>query len=111
MEKFTEYTIDERAKIARKCAKNGREPPWVYYARRQKEEGMLEEDVVVAPTLTLQLALRKGRTDLNISQKQLAQQLNVKPALIAAWETGKEKPFGKHRSNLVRILKVKLPKM
>ena len=55
-------------------------------------------------------ALQKARSDKKMTQKQLAQKLNVTQAVIAGYENGKEIPNGQLISRMNLILGIKLPK-
>lgn len=59
------------------------------------------------------MTIQKARTSQKITQKQLAQQLNIQPEIISKIESGKEKLTSETKKILTRIankLSVKLPK-
>lgn len=58
----------------------------------------------------LKLALQKGRTAKQWTQKDLALTLNLKPAIINDYETGKAVPDNALISRMERALGVKLPR-
>jgi len=53
--------------------------------------------------------LQKSRTAKNMKQSDLARTINVKPNVINEWESGKTVPTPQQRSQLSRVLGVKLP--
>ena len=59
---------------------------------------------------SFKVELMRHRQKLGMTHKDLAQKLNVMPAVIASYESGKVIPDGKliHRMNL--LFKTKLPK-
>jgi putative transcription factor len=59
----------------------------------------------------VQIALQRARQAKGLSQKDLAQKLNVKPSIISDYETGKAIPNGALISQLNRTLGVTLPKI
>lgn len=61
------------------------------------------------PLIETRMIIQKARLALKMSQKDLAAQLNMKPALINEWESGKSQPTGPIKGKLERILKVKIP--
>jgi len=65
------------------------------------------------PTVTheFKVALMKARQAKEMSQKDLAQKLNVKPSVINDYESGKAIPQPGFVSQLNRILGVTLPKI
>ena len=55
-------------------------------------------------------ALLQARNAKGLTQKQLAAQLNIKPAIIQQYEQGKAQPNGQLISRLDRVLGCKLPR-
>jgi len=55
-------------------------------------------------------ALLKARQAKSMSQKDLAQKINVKPTVIQNYETGKVIPNGEIINKMNRVLGIKLPK-
>tara|TARA_A100001015_G_scaffold316636_1_gene431486 strand:- start:3047 stop:3370 length:324 start_codon:yes stop_codon:yes gene_type:complete len=58
----------------------------------------------------LQVALQKARLSNKLSQKDVAQKMNVKPSDIMNYENGKAIPNNAFISKLERFYKVKLPR-
>ena len=58
----------------------------------------------------LQVALQKARLSNKLSQKDVAQKMNVKPIDITNYENGKAIPNNAFISKLERFYKVKLPR-
>ena len=56
------------------------------------------------------LALQKTRQEKKMSQKELAQKLNVTQTVIAGYESGKVIPDGNLIDRMNRLLGTKLPK-
>ena len=56
-------------------------------------------------------ALMQARQTKGLTQKELASKLNVKPAVINSYESGKVVPQGNFIHRLNHILNVKLPKI
>lgn len=54
--------------------------------------------------------LQQARVSMKLSQKELAQRLNVKPSVINEYESGKAIPNPQLINKMNRILKVKLPR-
>lgn len=71
-----------------------------------------EEEIKVNPTVSLSnsLLIQKARTQLKLSQKNLAQKINVDSKIIQGYESGKIVPEVKLMVKLEKILKVKLNK-
>ena len=71
-----------------------------------------EEEIKINPTVSLSnsLLIQKARTQLKLSQKDLAQKLNVDSKIIQGYESGKIVPEVKLMVKLEKILKVKLNK-
>jgi len=57
---------------------------------------------------SLKIQIQKARTVNKLSQKELAQKLNVTPSVIQSYENGNAIPDSKILQKLRRILKVKL---
>jgi len=57
---------------------------------------------------TLKTQIQKARMAQKLTQKQLAQKINVTPSVIQSYENGKAVPDNKVLQNLRRVLKVKL---
>ena len=60
--------------------------------------------------LDFRLALQKARQEKKLTQKELAQKLNVTQIVINGYESGKEIPKGNLINQMNRVLGVKLPK-
>lgn len=58
----------------------------------------------------LRLAIMKGRTAKGLTQKQLAQNLNMQPAIINEYESGKAIPNNAIIAKIERALGCKLPR-
>merc|ERR1712146_59090 len=58
----------------------------------------------------LRLAIQKARTAKGLSQKQLAQQLNMQPQVINEYESGKAIPNNAIIAKIERALGAKLPR-
>jgi len=58
----------------------------------------------------LRLAIMKGRTAKGLTQKQLAQSLNMQPAIINEYESGKAIPNNAIIAKIERALGCKLPR-
>lgn len=71
----------------------------------------LDEDEIHVPkkvSTTLKLAIQKARQDKGLSQKELAQKLNVPVSTIQKYESGKAVPNGNLISKMGRVLGVPL---
>uniref|UniRef100_A0A0A9WYM8 Multiprotein-bridging factor 1c n=2 Tax=Lygus hesperus TaxID=30085 RepID=A0A0A9WYM8_LYGHE len=99
----------QQAKVARAPTQNKN----VQFAKKmnrveaQVEAGSFELDNL---GVNFKLALLKARTAKNWSQKELAEKINVKVAVITEYEQGKGTPDPAIISKLNRVLGVKLPK-
>ena len=60
-------------------------------------------------THDFKIALMKARQAKGLSQKDLALKLNIKPAVIIDYESGKAIPVGGFIATLNRVLETKLP--
>ena len=58
----------------------------------------------------LRLAIQKGRTAKGLTQKQLATQLNMQPAVINEYESGKAVPNNAVIAKIEKALGCKLPR-
>ena len=65
---------------------------------------------VFARTKDLRLAIQKGRTAKGLTQKQLATQLNMQPAVINEYESGKAVPNNAVIAKIEKALGCKLPR-
>lgn len=72
----------------------------------------LESDEYVAPKPKTELRqfLQKARTERGLSQKELAKKINVTPATIQQWESGKTIIAGNSITALNKVLKVNMKK-
>lgn len=70
----------------------------------------LENEELVENKISLEVrkVIQQARQAKNMSQSQLAQQLNVKPNVINEYESGKVVPNNQLLGKMERILKVKL---
>ena len=59
-------------------------------------------------SLELRMVIQKARNAKNMTQKELAQSLNIKPEFIQQYECGKAKPDNNLLGKMERILGVKL---
>ena len=50
------------------------------------------------------IKMKQGRSNKNMTQKELAQKINVKPAVINEYESGKAIPNPKTLNNIKKIL-------
>ena len=77
-----------------------------------KKINNIEDEIKINPTVSLSnsLLIQKARTQLKLSQKDLAQKLNVDSKIIQGYESGKVVPDVKLIIKLEKILKVKLNK-
>ena len=50
------------------------------------------------------MSLREKRLEKNFTQEMLANELNVRQASVAMWETGKSKPTADNLLKLAKIL-------
>ena len=76
-------------------------------SRLSKKMSKLDSDEPLPPeksTLELRLKIIQARNIKKLSQKQLAEKLNVQTNLINNYENGKEKPTHKHMQKLSKIL-------
>jgi len=80
------------------------------HEQKIKEQAENDEYVPEKPSLELRKMIQSQRQKLGINQKQLAQQMNIKQTVINDIEQGKIKPTPQQKSQLQRILKIKLPK-
>lgn len=69
-------------------------------------------DTEIAPlpkiTQGMKLAMSQGRTTKGLTQKELAQRLNVKQSIIQDYESGKAVPDGKFIAKIEKVLEVKI---
>lgn len=81
-------------------------------SHEQKRLERVENDEIVieTPSTEFKKALQQARMKHGMSQRDLAQRMNIKPNKITEWEQGKIKPNPSERSNLQRVLNTKLPK-
>lgn len=73
----------------------------------------LDSDNPEAPKtlgLTVAKRIQQGRVSKNLTQKQLAQKINVKPQVITEYETGKAIPNQTILNKIARTLGIKLKK-
>lgn len=81
---------------------------------RSNKNRMLDEaeDPDHLPTVGVDFGrtLLQARNAKGLTQKQLAAQLNIKPAIITEYEQGKAQPNGQLISRMDRILGCKLPR-
>jgi DNA-binding transcriptional regulator YiaG len=112
------YTDTERVRILAKCRSTGSETPWAYHERRQRlraehdlKQLNLEDEqpTIVKPTHSFKIVFMKSRTAMKLTQKALAQRLNVTVSEIQNYESGKVKMPGHIRGRANRVLKTKLP--
>lgn len=77
-----------------------------------KKINNIEDEIKINPKVSLSnsLLIQKARTQLKLSQKDLAQKLNVDSKIIQGYESGKVVPDVKLMTKLEKILKVKLNK-
>ena len=71
-----------------------------------------EEDIENKPKISLNNSklIQIGRTDANLTQKQLAQKLSIDSNIIQDYESGKTAPDYKIMCRLEKILKISLNK-
>jgi ribosome-binding protein aMBF1 (putative translation factor) len=69
-----------------------------------------EDYVAPKPKIELKQFLQKARTARNLSQKELAVKINVTPATIQQWESGKAVIAGNSITALNKALKVNMKK-
>ena len=62
-------------------------------------------------TLDLKLAIQQARNSRQMTQKQLANQMNLPVSMIINYENGKAIPNNRFISNLERVLQTKLPRV
>lgn len=89
----------------KKLAKN---QPKITIDRKLQKVDNTEIDKIKTISLKASKVISKRRTELKLSQKQLAQQLNLKPEIIVQYENGKAKPNQAIIVKLERILGVYL---
>ena len=80
------------------------------HAAKVMEQIENDECVQQKPSLQLRKIVQEARKAKQWTQKQLAQQLNVKPSVIHEIESGKTLPDGPLKHKLNRVLGIKLPK-
>lgn len=97
---------DWDVKVLRKDKPKPKPKPFV----KPKGDVTADEEPLKKISHDFKIALQKARTEKKFSQKELAQKLNVTPAVIAGYESGKEIPKGDFINKLNRILGVKLPR-
>jgi ribosome-binding protein aMBF1 (putative translation factor) len=61
-------------------------------------------------TVTLQNAIKQGRLNIKMSQKELAQKLNVDISIIIDYENGKASPNNAFISRIEKALNTTLPR-
>lgn len=54
--------------------------------------------------VSFSIKMKQGRNNKNITQKELAQKINVKPAVINEYESGRAIPNPKTLNNIKKIL-------
>lgn len=84
-------------------------PKQLTQIKPNKKTSNLDSDEPLAPeksTLDLRLRIIKGRNIKKLTQKQLAEKLNIQTNLINNYENGKEKPTNQHIQKLSKILGV-----
>lgn len=71
-----------------------------------------DDEITITPTVSLSnsLLIQKARLQLKMSQKDLAQKLNIDSKIIQGYESGKVVPDVKLMTKLEKILKIKLNK-
>ena len=72
----------------------------------------IENDVIKINKTTLELkkAMQQARLSCKMSQKDVAQKMNVKTNLIVDYESGKLAPSNSFLSKMERIYNIKLPR-
>lgn len=78
--------------------------------KNRKLDNADEPDHLATVGVDFGRTLLQARNAKNLTQKQLAAQLNIKPAIIQEYEQGKAQPNGQLISRLDRILGCKLPR-
>ena len=76
-----------------------------------KKISILDSDDPAPPektTLDLRLKIIKGRNAKQLTQKQLAEKLNVQTNVINNYESGKEKPTNQHMNKISKVLGISL---
>lgn len=75
-------------------------------------KGNHDDEITITPTVSLSnsLLIQKARLQLKMSQKDLAQKLNIDSKIIQGYESGKVVPDVKLMTKLEKILKIKLNK-
>jgi ribosome-binding protein aMBF1 (putative translation factor) len=61
-------------------------------------------------TVTLQNAIKQGRLNIKMSQKELAQKLNVDISIVIDYENGKASPTNAFISRIEKALNTTLPR-
>ena len=89
---------------------NGVNVPAKKLTAEQIRLNKLENEELVEKKISLEVrkVIQQARQAKNMSQSQLAQQLNVKPNVINEYESGKVVPNNQLLGKMERILKVKL---
>ena len=60
--------------------------------------------------LTLANSIQQARTSMNLTQKELATKLNIKPQIIQSYESGQAQPNVNLINKMEKIFKIKLPR-
>ena len=91
--------------VLKKTIKNNNKPD-------KKINNTDDMDYEIKPTVSLSnsLLIQKSRTEKKMSQKELAQKLNIDSKIIQLYECGKAIPDNKLMIKLEKILNIKLNK-
>lgn len=122
------YSAVEQVAIREKCQKAGKEDPWSYRARKEregavwsgktqmiietKEEKQIQAELpsVKKASQEFKISLQQARTAAGLKQKDLAAKVKVTANVIGDWEAGRSLPNGVQRGLLNKALKTVLPK-
>ena len=82
----------------------------IYQQTAQSRKIESDDYVPEKPKFELRLFLQKARTTRKLSQKELANMINVQPAVIQQWESGKQVIAGNSIVALNKALRVNMKK-
>lgn len=87
-----------------------KKPQQVKHPIIEKPKEIDEETKIEKVSMTLSKQIQQARMKLNLTQKQLAQKINVKPDIVNSYENGKAMPDNNILQKLRKALGCKLNK-
>ena len=86
------------------------EPVVLKKETKPKSENKEKEPAQRVMTINIQNAIRQARTNVKMSQKDLAQKLNVNISVIIDYENGKAIPNNGFITKIEKVLNTKIPR-